>query len=163
MCTGRIDQVFILEGFLSGADGIFAGGWQLGECHYQVGNYDAIVADHFIRRLLKESGINADRFTLDWASAAEAPLYVELITKFTQQIKDMGPLGSAEGISLEDLKVKMEAGKALALNKKLRTRFAMLTKDLRAENDYSAQFVEAKITEKLDKAIVSEMEKIIQA
>jgi F420-non-reducing hydrogenase iron-sulfur subunit len=26
MCTGRIDPVFILEGFLQGADGIFVGG-----------------------------------------------------------------------------------------------------------------------------------------
>ena len=75
----------------------------------------------------------------------------------------MGPLGSAEEIPIEDLKVKLEAGKALALNKKLRTRFAMLTKDLREENDYSAEFVEGKIAEKLDKAIVSEMEKLIQS
>ena len=26
MCTGRIDPVFILEGFINGADGIFVGG-----------------------------------------------------------------------------------------------------------------------------------------
>ena len=26
MCTGRIDPVFIIEGFAAGADGIFAGG-----------------------------------------------------------------------------------------------------------------------------------------
>lgn len=26
MCTGRLDPAFILEGFASGADGIFAGG-----------------------------------------------------------------------------------------------------------------------------------------
>ncbi|OEU52503.1 MAG: hypothetical protein BA868_04860 [Desulfobacterales bacterium C00003106] len=26
MCTGRIDPMFVLEGFASGADGIFAGG-----------------------------------------------------------------------------------------------------------------------------------------
>lgn len=26
MCTGRIDPMFILEGFVCGADGIFAGG-----------------------------------------------------------------------------------------------------------------------------------------
>ena len=88
---------------------------------------------------------------------------MELITKFTQKIKDMGPLGAAEGISAGDLKVKLEAGKTLALNKKLRTRFARLTQDLREENDYSAQFIEDKITEKLDKAIVTEMEKLIKA
>jgi len=87
---------------------------------------------------------------------------VELITEFTQKIKEMGPLGTDEGSSLEDLKVKLEAGKGLAMSKKIRTRFAMLTKDLREVNDYSAEFVEEKITEKLDKAIVSEMEKLLQ-
>ena len=106
--------------------------------------------------------MNPVRFTLDWASAAEAPLYVELITKFTQKIKEIGPLGSAEEISIEDLKIKLEAGKALALNMKLRTRFARLTQDLRIENNYSAQFIEDKITDKLDKAIETELAKLIQ-
>jgi len=55
----------------------------------------------------------------------------------------------------------LAAAKAAALSKKLRTRFARLTQDLRQENDYSAQLIETKISEKLDKAILNEMEKHI--
>ena len=112
---------------------------------------------------MNAAGVKLERFSLDWASAAEGPLYVELITKFTKQVKDLGPLGTAEGIPLEELKAKLAATKALASSRKLRTQFAKLTKDLRQENDYSAQLIEAKMSEKLDKAVVKEMEKQIQA
>jgi hypothetical protein len=88
---------------------------------------------------------------------------VELITKFTRRIKELGPLGAAEGITIEDLKIKMLTGKAAALSRKLRTRFAKLTQDMRAEKNYSALFVEEKISENLDKAIIEEVEKHIQA
>ena len=159
MCTGRIDPIFIMEAFRRGIDGVFAGGWQLGECHYQVGNYDAIVTEHYSRKLLIEAGVNPDRFVLEWASAAEAPLYVELITKFTREVKALGALGEAEGMPLEELKSRLDAAKSLASNVKLRTRFARLTQDLRKENDYSPQLIEAKMSEKLNKAIQREMEK----
>jgi hypothetical protein len=75
----------------------------------------------------------------------------------------LGPLGTAEGIPLEELKTKLVAAKAVASSRKLRTQFAKLTKDLRQENDYSAQLIETKMSEKLDKAISNEMEKQIQA
>jgi F420-non-reducing hydrogenase iron-sulfur subunit len=159
MCTGRMDPLFIIEAFRAGIDGVFVGGWQLGECHYQVGNYDAIVTAHFGRRLLKNAGVNPDRFALDWASAAEAPLYVELITKFTDKIKELGPLGKTEGIPLENLKLRLSMAKSIASSVKLRTRFARLTQDLRQGNDYSPQLIETKISEKLDDAILREMEK----
>jgi hypothetical protein len=118
-----------------------------------------MVADHFCRKLLKAAGINQERFTLDWASAAEAPLYVELITQFTKKVKDLGPLGAAEGISSEELKLRLVAARAVAESVKLRTQLAKLTLDLRQENTYSAEAIEAKMSIKLNPAIVTEMEK----
>ena len=61
----------------------------------------------------------------------------------------------------EDLKSRLAAAKSLAANVKLRTRFAKLTQDLRKENDYSPQLIEAKMSEKLNEAIQREMEKQI--
>lgn len=115
--------------------------------------------EHFSRQLLIETGIHPDRFTLDWASAAEAPLYVELITKFTEKISELGPLGDAEGIPLMDLKKKLHAAKFLAKNRKLRTRFGKLTQDLRKKMDYSPQVLEKKCSEKFNEVISREMEK----
>ena len=96
---------------------------------------------------------------MDWASAAEAPLYVELITKFTERVKKLGPLGSSDGKSLEEIKAKLVAAKSAASNVKLRTQFAKLTQELRQENDYSSQRIETRMSEKLNDAILREMEK----
>jgi hypothetical protein len=104
-------------------------------------------------------GVNPDRFALDWASAAEAPLYVELITKFTNHIEELGPLGETERISHEKLRSRLAMARSLATNVKLRTRFAKLTRALRQKNDYSAEIIEAQMSERLDAAILREMEK----
>jgi hypothetical protein len=105
------------------------------------------------------AGINPDRFSLDWASAAEAPLYVQLITRFTSLIKELGPLGETEGMSFEKLKLRLSMVRSLATNVKLRTRFARLTQYLRQKDDYSSQLIEAEMSEKLDEALLREMEK----
>jgi len=98
---------------------------------------------------------------LDWASAAEAPLYVELITKFTERVKELGPLGSSDAKPLEEIKAKLVAAQSAASNVKLRTQFAKLTQELRQENDYSSQLIETRMSEKLNDAILREMEKPI--
>ena len=83
---------------------------------------------------------------------------MELITRFTAQVKELGPLGAAEGVPLEELRLKLTAARSVAENVKLRTRFARLTQELRKENNYSPQFIEAKMSEKLNEAISREME-----
>ncbi len=108
---------------------------------------------------MKEAGIHPDRFSLDWASAAEAPLYVELITQFTKRIKERGPLWGLERLPPKELKLKLIAAKSAASGVKLRTRLARLTQDLRKVKDYSAQIIESLMEEKLNEAILHEMEK----
>ncbi len=105
------------------------------------------------------AGVNENRFALAWASAAEAPLYVELITKFTKKIKTLGPLGKAEGISLEELKSRLGVVRAAAVSVKLRMRFARLAQELRNESDYSLQAIEARMSEDLDEFILREIRK----
>ena len=43
-----------------------------------------------VKKVLKDVGIREERYSLQWASAAEAPRFVQLITKFTNQIKEIG-------------------------------------------------------------------------
>jgi F420-non-reducing hydrogenase iron-sulfur subunit len=49
------------------------------------------------RELLDLMGIDNERLALEWVSSAEAARFVEIVTSFTQKIKDMGknPLGEA--------------------------------------------------------------------
>lgn len=131
----------------------------MGECHYQVGNYDAIVTAGAVRRILVHAGINPERYVLDWASAAEAPLYVKLITGFTDKIKDLGPLNQGEHSIQKKIPYGLSVAKAAVQSVRLRTRLAKTVQDMRINDDYSFNAVESKIAEKLDAVITREMER----
>ena len=111
------------------------------------------------QKILIKAGINPERFALDWASAAEAPLYVELITNFTNKIKALGPLGQDEGITLKEMKFNLLAAKTAVESVRLRTRIAKVVQDMRKGDDYSSTVIEAKMSEKLDAVIMREIEK----
>ena len=104
-----------------------------------------------VRKVLTEIGINPERFNLQWASAAEAPRFVQLITEFTAKIRELGPLGAAEGLSPEELTARLDKALALVSDKKLRVGFGNVTKALRKEgtavtSELIAETVEAKLT-----------------
>ena len=45
-----------------------------------------------MKDLLEFVGIEGERLNLTWVSAAEGPRFAEEITKFTEKIKELGPL-----------------------------------------------------------------------
>ena len=91
MCSGRVDPAFVLEAFKDGIDGVIVTGCHIGDCHYLKGN--EFTKDRFERfqKVLKIMGLDK-RFRLDWISASEGKRFSEIITEFTNQIKDLGPL-----------------------------------------------------------------------
>jgi F420-non-reducing hydrogenase iron-sulfur subunit len=110
MCSGRVDPAFILRAFSNGTDGVFIGGCHLGECHYVTeGNYEALSVMHICRKLLELIGVNPERVRLEWVSASEGIRFAEVITDFTGKLKELGPLGTGEGIDENGLKFKLEA------------------------------------------------------
>lgn len=108
---------------------------------------------------MEVAGVKPERLALEWASAAEAPLFVELITRFTSLLKELGPLGEAEGVSREELKLKLLAARSAVKSVRLRTRFAKLAQDLRKGNGYASDVIEGKMGEKINDAIVREITK----
>ncbi len=78
---------------------------------------------------------------------------MNLITRFTKKIEQLGPLGSISGFSPQDLKRKLAAARAAVTDVKLRIRFAQLARDLRQEGDYSSEVLAAKMAEKIEPAI----------
>jgi hypothetical protein len=103
--------------------------------------------------VLKEIGINPARFSLQWASAAEAPRFVKLITEFTGKIRELGPLGEAEGIAPDELQAKLEKGLAAVSSKKVRMVYGNTAKSIRKEGIFTQEYINGVIEEKLSKAI----------
>jgi len=130
MCSGRVDMAFVLRAFANGADGVFIGGCWLGECHYVTeGNYDALSMMHLTRKVLEQIGVNPERLRLEWISGSEGMRYAEVMNDFGRKLKELGPIGSGEGIEKSALKLKFEAVKKilpylkLVERERLRVRF----------------------------------------
>ena len=105
MCSGRVDPQFVLEAFARGADGVLIGGCHPGECHYQEGNYSALRRFRLLRRLLKDMGIEEERFRLEWISASEGDKVRAVINDMVEKVRELGPLAKspAVGRPLEEI------------------------------------------------------------
>ena len=86
--------------------------------------------------ILKSLKINTNRVALEWASAAEGPVFVKLITEFTGKIKDIGALGISEGLNREELIRKMNAASMAVEGMKLRMAFAKQAKQMKKDEEY---------------------------
>ncbi|MGV9197904.1 MAG: hydrogenase iron-sulfur subunit [Promethearchaeia archaeon] len=92
MCSGRVDPAFIIKSLRDGADGVLVSGCHIGDCHYISGNEHT--RDRFERLhriIIKQLGIEPQRVRLEWISASEGKKFADLITEFTEQMKDLGP------------------------------------------------------------------------
>ncbi len=93
MCSGRIDPSFVLKALKNGADGVLVSGCHIGDCHYISGNeYTQERFDRLHRILITQLGVDPKRVRLEWVSASEGKRFAEVITEFTNQIKELGPL-----------------------------------------------------------------------
>lgn len=92
MCSGMVHPDLIMEAFNVGADGVLIMGCHPGSCHYFDGNTKTDARAKVLSTVLEDSGINPQRFELQWISSAEASVFAEQITNFTQKIKQLGPL-----------------------------------------------------------------------
>ncbi len=153
MCTGRLDPSFPLEALASGADGVFVGGCHLGECHYQTGNYHALISAGFVHVMLEYIGVNKNRFLIEWASAAEGSRFVKIITDFTNQIKKLGPLGKDEGVSKEVLRQRLLKATNMTRTLKLRTAILKASKNIIEKDNYEKEIIYNIIKDKCYKLI----------
>ncbi len=110
MCTGRIDLSFVVRAFQKGADGVIIGGCWPGECHYVTeGNYDALGNMYLFKKLLDHIGLSPTRLRLEWIAASEGMKFAEVMSDFTRQLRELGPLGQSEGVEPDSLKRRLDA------------------------------------------------------
>ena len=108
MCSGRVDLEFVLRAFSNGMDGVFIGGCRLNECNYIThGNYDALNMVLLCKKIMEHIGLNQERLRLQFMSSADGNLFAEVMNAFGKKVNELGPLGIAEGISVNELKSKL--------------------------------------------------------
>ena len=90
MCSGRISPLFILEALRGGADGVLVTGCHIGDCHYISGNEKAVHNVEMAHSLIKLLGVEPQRLRLEWISAAEGARFAEVVTEFTDQVRELG-------------------------------------------------------------------------
>ncbi len=91
MCTGRLDPQFVLRAYHAGADGVLILGCHPGDCHYKEQNFRAFQRHRLLRRLLEQTGIEAERCQLEFVSAAEGEKYARTVTEMVERIRALGP------------------------------------------------------------------------
>ena len=157
MCSTRVDPTFVIEGFLGQMDGIMVLGCHLGDCHYMTGNYEAINMIAETRRLLYYAGIDDRRLILDWVSASEGARFSQVVNSFTEEIRQLGPLGTSEGKTFSELKFKLDAAKATAQGEKLRWVAAKQTEFMTDGNKYGEVFSQHELRRAMDGILADEL------
>ena len=89
MCSGRVSEKFIWEGFLKGAPVILISGCHIGDCHY-------IDANHWTEKRVKKMhqkmarlGIRPERLQLEWISAAEGVRFAGIMKRMEALRRDV--------------------------------------------------------------------------
>ncbi len=101
------------------------------------------------KQVLKDVGVSPDRMSLEWASAAEGPRFVELITSYVNNIKSLGPLGKGPEEAGKIVKRRLAASVKAASVPKVRTAFGNLAKRLHKSSDYSPEAISKGVSEKV--------------
>ena len=91
-CTGKVDAIHLMKSFEDGADGVFVAGCMEGECHFVEGNLRAKKRVAYVKRLLKEVGVNPDRVEMFNLSSAMGGRFAEIVGEMTKRIKEIGPI-----------------------------------------------------------------------
>jgi coenzyme F420-reducing hydrogenase delta subunit/Fe-S-cluster-containing hydrogenase component 2 len=153
MCTGRVDLAFLLRAFQKGADGVIVGGCWLGECHYVTeGNYYALNMMHLAKRLIERAGLDPDRLRIEWISASEGARFAEVMNDFTEQLRELGPRGEAEGIDEKTLQASLEEIRTLLPYIKIQKKEKLATR-LESEEDYDQLYTSGEIQELFDNVV----------
>jgi len=111
--------------------------------------------DALVKKVLRDVGINEERFSLQWASAAEAPLFVKLITDFTMKMKDLGPIGEAEGLSNDEVQERIQKALDAVSSRKVRISYGNASKAVRKDGIWTAEHIDGIINTKMEKSLAS--------
>ena len=91
-CSGRVSPELVLRAFLQGADGVMVLGCHIGDCHYGDGNHRTAKRFPVYHSLMDYMGIEKERLWMQWISASEGQIFAEVVTEFSERLRDMPPM-----------------------------------------------------------------------
>ncbi len=158
MCSGRVDPKFIIKALELGIDGVYVMGCHIGDCHYLEGNYEAVKKFDMTKKFLKIIGLD-DRIRLDWVSASEGQRFGELVSKFVEDIRALGPSPLSGEKPNQDLLNKLKAIQMSVSNNRIRALVGRQRVITEQENVYGEKYPEDKFNNLFDQAIKDEYER----
>jgi len=81
----------LLRAIQKGADGAYVVGCLEGTCQYNEGNFRARERVEYVRTLLEEIGMEADRVRMYNLSSGEGPTFAAYAKEMTEHIRSLGP------------------------------------------------------------------------
>jgi coenzyme F420-reducing hydrogenase delta subunit/MinD superfamily P-loop ATPase len=90
-CVGRIDPLYVLWGFLNGADGVFLGGCSPDDCRYVSGSHHAEERTAKLKQLLAACGFDASRVRLAWLKRNNPDAFADAARDFVDHVRTLGP------------------------------------------------------------------------
>ena len=158
MCSGRVEPKFVIQALELGLDGVYVMGCHIGDCHYLEGNYEAVKKYEMLEKFLSLVGLE-NRIRLDWVSASEGQRYGEVVTKFVNDIRDLGPSPLSGDNPDPELVDKIKAIKMAVSNKRMRALVGRQRKLIEEENVYGEKVDEDAFLKLFDQAIQEEYER----
>jgi F420-non-reducing hydrogenase iron-sulfur subunit len=144
---------FVLRAFQNGMDGVYIGGCHLNECHYVTdGNYHALSMVLMTKKLMKLIGLDPDRLRIEWTSAGEGIRFAEIVGEFVESLREIGPLGRAEELDDESLKLRLDAVNKLVPYIRLLERERLRT-NFKTQEEYEEFFSSPEVDALFNKAI----------
>jgi heterodisulfide reductase subunit A len=113
MCSGRVDEEFVLYAFKLGAPMVLVSGCHFADCHYIDANRWTVKRVEKLWDKLEKMGIRPERLQLEWISAAEGQKFAKVM----KEVEEMRKKVTKEEIeftkkALADLKFKGEKRRA---------------------------------------------------
>lgn len=95
MCSGRVDEDFVLRGFWRGAPIVLVSGCHFADCHYIDANRQTVLRVERLWDKLERWGIRPERLQLEWISAAEGQKFAKVM----REVEEMRQQVTAEEIA----------------------------------------------------------------
>lgn len=90
-CSGKVDAIHMVKAFERGADGVMVAGCLEGDCHFKTGNVRAARRVAYVKKMLDEIGIGAERLEMVLMSAGMGDRFAKKATEMTDKIRNLGP------------------------------------------------------------------------
>jgi heterodisulfide reductase subunit A len=91
MCSGRVDESFILHAFEKGAPIVLLSGCHIGDCHYIEANHWTVRRADKLWDRLEKLGIRPERLQLEWISSAEGARFSEVMRGLEEMRQKVTP------------------------------------------------------------------------